>query len=140
VKNTKEKEDQEKKSTRCTNNRIDQFLLDNLYQTVQKQCPYRVNTETLQLRDQALVCFLILTGVRNSETQKITKCHTRVYKKYVLVANVQPVKNGKLRNKIILPKSGGLAPFTAIFEKWLLQVPDEKSILFPSANTDGSLM
>jgi hypothetical protein len=45
------------------------------------------------------------------------------------------LKNELLRNKTILSKQGDLSPFTAIFEEWLNQVPNENSILFPSANS-----
>jgi integrase len=120
---------------------VDDYLLDKLFEIVKKTVwPYRVNVKQLQHRDQALVCFLLLTGVRNSETQDIRKKQTRIYEKDILIVNVQPLKNGKLRNEIILPKTGGLAPFTEIFENWLKQVPNDENILFPSANTDGKLL
>jgi site-specific recombinase XerC len=120
---------------------IDEYLLPKLAQIVTKvQWNYKVNKQQLQLRDKALVCFFILTGVRNSEQQGIRKKQTRNYKTHILIANVQPLKRGNLREEIILPKSGGLAPFTAIFEEWLNLVPDENSVLFPTANHQGQLL
>jgi integrase len=99
---------------------LDEYLADTLLETVQKvQWPYKTNVLQLQQRDQALVSFLILTGVRNSETQKIRKKQTRIYKTHILVANIETVKRGNLREKVILPKQGDLAPFTKIFEDWL---------------------
>lgn len=120
---------------------LDNLLLTRLAQIVQKvSWDYKVNTEQLQLRDRALVCFFILTGIRNTEHQSIKKKQTRIYKTHILVVNVQPKKHGKLREEIILPKSGGLAQFTAVVEKWLEQVPDDNSVLFPAADQRGELI
>jgi len=119
---------------------LDENFLNTLLQTVQKiEWPYKVNTSQLQQRDQALVCFFILTGIRNAESQTIKKKQIRSYKTHILVVNHQPSKNGNLRSEIILPKKGGLAPFTAIFEKWLQQVLDPECILFPTSNSEGKL-
>jgi hypothetical protein len=116
--------------------------------------PYKVNQVQLHLRDQAIIAFTILVGIRASEfgglperkgktrtgkirvlpaTQPLRKKQTRVYQTHILIVNVQPLKHGDLRDEIILPKSGVFAPFTAIIEEWLQQVPDEESVLFPSA-------
>jgi integrase len=119
---------------------LDEYFLDTLLETVQKvQWPYKVNAAQLHQRDQALTSFLILAGVRNSETQKIRKKQTRIYKTHILIVNIETVKRGNIREKVILPKQGGLAPFTKIFEDWLTQVPHEEAILFPSANANGTL-
>lgn len=119
---------------------LDNLLLPKLAQIVQKVAwDYKVNIDQLQLRDRALVCFYILTGIRNSEHKIIKKKQTRIYETHILIINVQPEKHGKLRPEIILPKSGGFASFTAIFQQWLEQVPDDNSILFPAANQRGQL-
>jgi integrase len=119
---------------------LDTLLLPKLAQIVQKvSWNYKVNIDQLQLRDRALVCFFILTGIRNTEHQSIKKKQTRIYETHILVVNVQPKKHGKLREEIILPKAGGFAPFTAIVQEWLQQVPDDNSVLFPSADQRGEL-
>jgi integrase len=120
-------------------NLSEQFLTD-LYQTVQKaEWPYKTNTHQLQQRDKALISFLILTGVRNSETQTITKKQIHNNKTHLQITRIKTLKKGNEREKVILPKIGGLAPFTQTFETWLNQIPNQDSILFPSANIDGSL-
>ena len=101
--------------------------------------PYKVNKDQLQQRDKALVAFFICTGIRNSEHQTIKRKQTRIYKTHILLVNVQPLKHGILREEIIFPKKGSLAPFTFIFEAWLKQVPSENSVLFPAASATGVL-
>jgi len=119
---------------------LDEYLLPNLEEMVNKAAwPYKVNENQLHQRDKALVSFLLLTGVRNSETQSIKKKQIRNYKTHILIVNVQPSKHGKLRAEIILPKTGAFAPFTAIFETWLKQIPTNDSVLFPTANLEGNL-
>lgn len=140
---------------------LDSLLLPKLAQTIEKvEWPYSVNTDTLHQRDKALTAFIILTGVRNSEIggiaqrtgrrkngktvtlseiPPIRKKQTRIYNNHILIVNIQPGKHGKLREEIILPKTGGLAPFTEIFEEWLKQVPDDESVIFPTANPQGNL-
>jgi hypothetical protein len=120
---------------------LDENFLPHLLQTVKKvQWPYKVNSAQLQQRDQALTAFLILTGIRNGESQTIYKKQTRNYKTHILIVNIKPSKNGNLRQKIILPKTGDLSPFTTIFEEWLKQAPDENSILFPTANAHSGTL
>ena len=117
---------------------LDEHFLTDLHQTITKtQYPYKVNMHQLTQRDQALTAFFILTGVRNSETQTIKKKQTRNYQTHILIKNIQSSKNGNLRDEIILPKTGGLAPFTQLFETWLNQIPDKENILFPAANING---
>ncbi|MDR2719571.1 MAG: site-specific integrase [Nitrososphaerota archaeon] len=119
---------------------LHQNFLEELQQMVEKtEWPYKTNSLKLQQRDRALISFLILTGVRNSETQKITKSQIYTHKTHLSIMNVQTLKHGDTRNEIILPKTGGLAPFTKIFNEWLNQIPHEQAILFPSANPDGTL-
>lgn len=119
---------------------LDEYLLPKLLQTINKvQWNYKTNKQQLQQRDQALTAFLLLTGIRNSEHQTIKKKQTRNYKTHILIVNIQPLKRGKLREEIILPKTGGLAPFTQIFEQWLTQIPHDENIIFPSANPQGQL-
>ncbi len=119
---------------------LDQNFYINLLKMIQKaQYPYKINQQQLWQRDQALIAFLILVGTRNSETQKITKKQTHNYKTHILITTVKTLKKGETRDQITLPKKGALAPFTQIFETWLNQIPHDNNILFPTANTDGSL-
>jgi len=120
---------------------LDENFLPNLIQMVKKiQWPYKVNIEELQQRDQALAAFLILTGIRNREHQTIYKKQIRNYKTHILIVHVKPCKKGNLRQKIILPKTGCLAPLTAIFEKWLNKIPDDNTVLFPAANAHSGTL
>jgi integrase len=113
---------------------LDENFIPNLLQTIKKvQWPYKTNLVQLQQRDQALVSFLILTGIRNGESQTIKKKQTRNYKNHILLVDVITSKNGNQRQKIILPKTGDLAPFTKIFEEWLNQIPEDNNVLFPAA-------
>jgi hypothetical protein len=48
------------------------------------------------------------------------------------------MKRGKIRKQIILPKRGGLAPFTEMFETWYNKIPYKENILFPTATPDGT--
>jgi len=122
------------------------IILDNSFyfrlgETVKKvKWPYKVNVPQLQLRDQALVCFFLLTGIRNSEHKKLKKKQTRNYPTHILIVNVQPLKHGLMRDEIILPKQGSLTPFTAIFEEWLKQIPNDECVLFPAATPQGELI
>lgn len=119
---------------------IDQYLIPKLQEIVQHtQWPYKTNIDQLQMRDQAVVSFFILTGIRNSEHKQLRKKQTRIYKTHILIINVQPSKRGKLREEIVLPKTGGLSYFTLTFEKWLMQVPGDNDVLFPSADLNGKL-
>jgi len=120
---------------------LDENFIPTLIEMVQKvEWPYKVNQKQLWQRDQALVSFLILTGIRNSESQQIKKKQTRNYKTHILIVDVQTLKNGKMRHEIILPKTGDLHPFTQIFETWLNQIPDDQeAVLFPSANGNGTI-
>ena len=120
---------------------LDDLLLPKLEEIVQKtEWDYKVNKEQLQQRDKALVSFLILTGVRNSETQALRKKQFRNYETHILVVNVQPSKHGTLRAEIILPKNGAFAPFTKVFETWFKQIPNDNSVIFPSANLNGDFI
>ena len=119
---------------------LDQNFYTNLHKTIQQaQWPYKTNTHQLWKRDQALIAFLILTGVRNSETQHITKKQTHNFKTHILVTNIKTLKNGHTREKTTLPKKGAFAPFTQTFQTWLDQIPHEDAVLFPAANPDGTL-
>ena len=112
---------------------LDERLWRDLENLVDKcKWPYKSNNESdYQQRDQALVCLLILTGLRISELLKLRKLQFRIYKSRIELANVQTLKHGELRKKIILPKRGSLAYFTRKFENWLVTVPTEDSYVFP---------
>jgi integrase len=90
-------------------------------------------------RDKALVALLILTGVRISEALRLKRKQFRIYKDYILLVNVETLKHGKLRKEIVLPKHGSLAPFTAIFEAWLNEIPEkeEEAYMFPVGTIKG---
>lgn len=91
------------------------------------------------LRDKALVALLILTGCRISEALRLKRKQFRIYESHILLVNVETVKHGKLRKEIILPKHGSLAVFTAIFETWLKEIPEqqEESYVFPTGTAQG---
>lgn len=93
--------------------------------------PYQTNTVLFQLRDRALICLLILTGLRISEVLRLKKLQFRSYKRKILLANVQTAKHGLLRDKIVLPKQGKLSMFTLVFEEWLNTIPNKESYVFP---------
>jgi len=115
-------------------------FLTQLHQTVQTiEWPYKTNTAQLQQRDKALVSFLILTGIRNSESQTILKKQILNHKTHLLATNIKTLKNGNPRNEVILPRTGGLSPFTQTFETWLNQIPHQDAKLFPAANPDGKM-
>lgn len=114
------------------------FLKDLLAMVNRVEWPYRTNIRELQLRDKALVCLFILTGIRNSEREQLYRKKFRIYDTHILLVNMQSLKHGLDRDEIIMPKTGGLSPFTLIFEQWLKLVPDKDSVIFPTANPDGT--
>jgi len=85
--------------------------------------PYKTNIALFRLRDRALICLLILTGLRISEALLLKRLQFRIYKRKILLANAETVKHGLLRTKIILPKQGKLSTFTFVFEEWLNTIP-----------------
>lgn len=86
----------------------------------------------LQTRDKALVCLLMLSGLRISEALGLRKKQFRVYEDKVLIANAVTLKHGLLRPKIILTRKGRLAPFTEIFLEWFNQLPEYAEYVFGS--------
>jgi integrase len=112
---------------------IDDRLWTELYEIVNREgWNYKTNREAFILRDRALTCSLILSGLRISEALRLKRLQFRVYEDKILLANAETLKHGNLREKIIFPKKGSLAPFTSIFEEWLKNVPSEDSYVFPS--------
>jgi len=112
------------------------FLDDRLWEELtilvnMKGWNYKTQRTLFHLRDRALICLLILTGLRISEALLLKKLQIRIYEDEIILANVRTVKSGLIRRKIILPKKGKLSRFTKIFEDWLLKVPSEKSYVFP---------
>jgi len=99
--------------------------------------PYKTNIALFKLRDRALICLLILTGLRISEALQLKRLQFRVYKRKILLANVKTVKGGLLRNKIVLPKVPGrhLTFFTLVFLEWLNTIPNEESYVFPKGTS-----
>jgi len=96
---------------------------------------YTTNMMLLKLRDRALICLLILTGLRISEALRLRKLQFRSYKRRIVLANVETVKRGLLRSKIVLPKEGRLRVFTFVFEAWLREVPKDECYVFPKATS-----
>jgi integrase len=119
---------------------VDDALFVDLVKMIKSiEWPYKSKyRDELHTRDQALVSLLILTGLRITEALRLLRKQFRIYDDHVLLMNVDTVKHGLLRKKIILPKLGRLAPFTEIFEAWLKQVQEPESYVFPSANCDGT--
>jgi len=91
---------------------------------------YKTNIALFKLRDRALICLLILTGLRISEALRLRKLQFRVYDNEIVLANAETVKRGLLRTKIVLPKTGRLGTFTLVFEEWLNTIPNEESYVF----------
>ena len=91
--------------------------------------------DLFKLRDRALICLLILSGLRISEALRLRKLQFRVYNQEIVLANVQTVKHGLMRTKIILPKTGKLAMFTFVFEEWLETIPKDDSYVFPKGTS-----
>jgi integrase len=121
------------------------FLDDKLYGNLEEiikatAWDYKSNFRAAFLmRDRALVALLILTGVRISEALRLKRKQFRIYKDYILLVNVETLKHGLLRKEIVLPKQGSLAPFTAIFEAWLTEIPEkeEEAFMFPTGTVKG---
>ena len=112
------------------------FLDDRLWKELQSiiEMPgweYKTRKELFQLRDRALMCLLILSGLRISEAIRLKKMQFRIYVDRILLLNVKTVKNGLMRPKIVLPKKGNLSFFTKVFEDWLVKVPNDESYVFP---------
>jgi len=115
-------------------------FLPTLLKTIQTNpYPYKTNTIFLHQRDTAVMAFIILTGTRVSETRLIRKKQLTNYKDNITVRNIETLKRGKTRDKVIMPKKGGLAPFTKIIENWLNQIPTEDAVLFPTTERNGQL-
>lgn len=113
---------------------LDKNFIPDLVKTIEAiKMPYKTNVEELQCRDQALAALLTLSGLRVSEALRLKRLQFKVYDDRIILANASTLKHGLLRAKIILPKEGRLEPFTEIFERWLIQVPNEESYVFPSA-------
>lgn len=101
------------------------------------QWPYKTNVEEFHQRDKALICLLILSGLRVSELLKLKRLQFRIYENKTELANVKTLKNGLPRDRIILPHEGKLAPFTRTFEEWLLKVPSPECYVFPRGSAEG---
>lgn len=127
------------------------FLDDNLYENLANiigalNWDYKSNLKAeYLLRDKALVALLILTGCRISEALRLKRKQFRIYPGQITLKNVETLKHGKIRKEIVLPKRGSLAPFTAIFEAWLIKIPEKRDetkqdnpdeyYIFPSGST-----
>ena len=120
---------------------LDERFFGDLQKIVEEvEWPYKTNMTEFHLRDQALVCFLILTGLRISEALKVRRLQIRVYPWEVVVMNVKTVKHGLMRTKIVCPKKGRLSWFSLRLEEWLRLVPEKQKVdsyVFPSGTAYG---
>lgn len=116
------------------------FLDAQLYQDLMKYTeriiwPYKSEiAPDLIKRDQALFAFLLLTGLRISEALQVKRKQLRIYDNRIEAANIQTLKRGLTRTKIILPKKGSLKDLTEVFEEWLLNVEEPEYYIFPTAH------
>ncbi len=113
-------------------------LITNLNVLINKMAwNYKTNITLLQLRDKALFALLLLTGTRISEALNLKKKQTLDLTSKILIANVETLKHGNLRDEIDLPKIGSLSVITKHVENWLIQVPDKDSFIFPRGSPNG---
>jgi len=120
---------------------LDQKFLSELEAKVQQiEWPYQNNVYLLQLRDKAMAALFILTGIRVSEREQLIRKMFHEYANHIAISEIQPLKHGLPRDEIVLPKTGGLAPFTKIFAEWLQNVPEPESVIFPKAKPNGEFI
>lgn len=99
------------------------------------ELPYK--NGKLHLRDKAIVCLGVLSGLRVSE-MKISKGQFDFTdKKFLIIRDVSTLKRGVVREEIPCPRKGKLAPFTNILEEWLATLPTDDSQVIPSASGLG---
>jgi len=84
-------------------------------------------------RDRGLFAFLLLTGLRISEALAIQRKQLRIYENRIEAVNIETVKRGNVRTKIIMPKIGSLKGLTYFFESWLINVEGPEDFIFPTA-------
>lgn len=112
---------------------LDERLYNDLEGLIKKIVwPYRTEAapECVK-RDKALFAFLLLTGLRISEALQVKQKQIRIYPNRIEAANIKTIKRGLMRNKIILPKVGGLKGLTYTFETWIITVEDPEAFIFP---------
>lgn len=110
---------------------LDSGFWKELYEIVSVEgWEYKTNRAEFQLRDRALMSLLILSGLRITEALRLKKLQFRVYEDRILLANVETLKHGLLRKRIVFPKKGNLSPFTEILDEWLKIVPNNESYVF----------
>lgn len=93
----------------------------------------------LILRDQGLVSLLVLSGLRVSEALDLTLSQVHEYPKNFLLSHVTTLKNGLIREKIIIPRDGALGKLCKYFGEWYFFISEQKKAkwLFPSASGLG---
>ena len=111
--------------------------LENLVNT--NGYDYKKNIGDFKLRDTALQCLLILSGLRISEALQLKKIQFKRYADRIVLANVKTLKNGKMRTRITLPLSdeSSLSVFSFVVAAWLDRIPEDKSYVFPGATGFG---
>jgi integrase len=96
--------------------------------------------DLLVARDKALVSLLVLIGVRISEALGLQRKWFTVEPDRISIGDIHTEKHGNVREGLWLPKTGRLAPITALFEAWLNQVPqDPEAYVFPTAKPFGNI-
>ena len=95
--------------------------------------------DILIMRDKAIVATLLLSGLRISEANQLKLSQIKEQSKRFLLLGVNTLKNGDVRDRIVIPKDGILGQLTVYFDKWyryLMQKP-KAFFLFPSGCAFG---
>ena len=74
--------------------------------------------DILIMRDKALVAALLLSGLRVSEANQLKLSQVKEQSKRFLLLGVNTLKNGDVRDRIVIPKDGILGQLTVYFDKW----------------------
>jgi hypothetical protein len=82
--------------------------------------PYKnlVYHEAYLLRDRALLCALILTGLRITELLQVQWNQVKETTSFVKLLNLETEQDDYTRLEILMPRRGRLGPFTTIFDQW----------------------
>ena len=98
--------------------------------------------ELLQKRDKALVALLILSGLRVSEALELKFSQVHKLFKCFTLTNVHTLKNGLVRDRILIPIDGSLGRLCIYFNEWYEYLEKQKNVdyLFPSACGFGLIL
>lgn len=116
-------------------------LLDELLKVINKtEWPYTSEFKDLFLmRDKALEALLILSGLRISEALALKLDQVKEQPKRYLLLGVKTLKNGFVRQRIVIPKDGSLGRICVFFTAWYehLKKQPNATYLFPSGSGYG---